>query len=107
MIKIIPIEFNEIPIDKVITLNAVDYLFKFRYNSKHDFITVEIWMEESILNVAKIVYGNNIFHVKGENIPVIAPLSELDLEMPNFSNIRVNKDTIGKDVFLFFDDGSN
>ncbi|EMS87367.1 hypothetical protein LEP1GSC073_0083 [Leptospira noguchii str. Cascata] len=37
----------------------------------------------------------------------LVPLSPGDLANDGYTNLEVNKDTFGKSVFLYFDDGEN
>lgn len=112
MIRYIEIDPLEIPISKIYTLWDKDYIFEFSYNAKGNFISVNIKDtnlvdgEYTSLHVAKLVYGNNLFSWNGKDFPYdIIPLTENDLYKTGFDATKVNKDTLGTKVFLFFEDG--
>lgn len=106
-LQIIPIQSEEIPVSKIIELADESYEFRFRYNKRFDFITLEIWQEEEFLYSSKLVYGNNILQGFGKIPFAIVPFVEEDLYVDGYSQIQVNLETIGKTVNLYFEDGSN
>lgn len=104
MIQKIPVSFSELPLQIIVKIRDVDYTLILQYNKRFDFITAEIYLADVLLFSTKLVYGGDI----GEftDIPTaVTPLTEDDLVSVGFSGILVNKDTFGKSVFLFFDDG--
>jgi hypothetical protein len=103
-LQILPLQSTEIPVSKIFNLAGSDYEFRFQYNKRFDFLTVEIWQEGIFQFSSKLCYGNNI--LKGfKKIPfAIVPLTEDDLYVENYSGISVNLETIGKSVNLYFED---
>jgi hypothetical protein len=106
MIRYIPID--EIPITILVPLRNIDYELSFQYNARFNFVTVSIYKDGVLLHSTKVVYGNNlVFGIQDKDIPNLIPLTEADLSTDTFADISVNKDTLGKTVFIYFDDGSN
>lgn len=104
-LQTLPIQSEDIPVIYIYELNGESYEFRFQYNSRFDFITVEIWQEEIFLFSSRLCYGNNIIY-GFSNIPFgIIPLTEEDLYTENYSKISVNLGTIGKTVHLYFENG--
>jgi len=105
MLQILPLTSDEIPVSKNFELAGENFEFRFQYNKRFDFITVEIWQDEVFLFSSKLVYGNNL--IQGfRKIPfAIIPMIESDLYIENFSAVSLNLETIGKTVNLYFDDG--
>ena len=105
-LKSIPISADELPVSKIFTLGTEDLKFTFRKNTKEDFITLEIRKDGTVLQTQKICYGHNLLSINKTMVPFgILPLTEDDLYQAGFSNVRVNSETLGKTVFLYFDDG--
>ena len=105
-LKLIPVTASELPVSKVFTLGTEELEFIFRKNTREDFITLEIRKDGTVLQTMKLCYGHNLFRINRTGIPfAVLPLTEDDLYQEGFSDVRVNSLTLGKTVFLYFDDG--
>jgi hypothetical protein len=104
-LQILPIQPNEIPVSKVFELAGIAYEFRFQYNKRFDFLTVEIWQDGEFKFSSKLCYGNNILQGFGKIPFAIVPLTEDDLYVESYSGVSVNLGTIGKTVNLYFEDG--
>lgn len=106
MIRYLQASIEEMPIRKTFDLDGEEYDFLFRHNDLEDFFTVEIYRDNELVYTTNLVYGWNLFHayVTGPSFSVV-PLLESDLAKEGYSDILVNKETLGKNVFLFFNDG--
>ena len=104
-LKIFPVQGSELPVSKDFQLGSESFEFRFLYNERFDFITVEIYQEGLFLFSSKLCYGSNILNGFTKSNYKILPLTEEDLYVDNFSDLKVNLDTLGKSVFLFYDDG--
>lgn len=105
MIRSLPVTFEELPVSKTFQIGGADYEFEFRYNSRFDFISTYVKEGFKILHTARLVYGNDC--MQGFASLSLVPLSPGDLANDGYTNLEVNKDTFGKSVFLYFDDGEN
>jgi hypothetical protein len=104
--KLLPVTFEELPVTKTFKLLDKEYEFRFRHNSRYDFITLELWYNNSMIHSSKLVYGSDFLKSANTEIPfALIPLIEDDLYKEGFSDIVVNKDTFGKTVFIYFEDG--
>ncbi|MBK8397426.1 MAG: hypothetical protein IPL26_19605 [Leptospiraceae bacterium] len=107
MIQQLEISFSELPVSKIFNLDGKDFELRFTYNSKFDFISVEIYIDTEFLHSTKLMYGSDIFtNTNLSSIPLI-PYSSENLSKEKIDPIAVNKETFGKSVFLMFEDGSN
>lgn len=104
-LQLLPIKSEEIPVSKIFELNGETFEFIFRYNSKFDFITLEIRQEGTFLFSSKLCYGNNMIQGFGRIPFAIVPFIEDDLYIDNYSGVSVNLETLGKTVNLYFEDG--
>ena len=106
MIRYLPVTALELPVSKIFTLGNQDIEFVFRKNERAGFITLELKKEGVLIQTQKICYGHSLFKINGTGIPfAVLPLTEDDLYQAGFSNVRVNSETLGKTVFLYFDEG--
>ncbi|HRG49343.1 MAG TPA: hypothetical protein PLG41_24275 [Leptospiraceae bacterium] len=106
MIRSIPILFSEIPVRKTFTLKEKDYEFYFQYNERFNFVTVTISQDNEILFTSKLVYGSNFLFGSNTDIPYsLVPISDDDLSRSGYSNLKVNSETLGKTIAIYFDDG--
>ncbi|WP_061235870.1 phage baseplate plug family protein [Leptospira weilii] len=105
MIRSLPIVFEELPVSKIFQIGNKDFEFEFRYNSRFDFISIYVKDGFKILHTARLCYGNDC--MQGFASFSLVPLSPNDLSNDGYTNLRVNGDTFGKSVFLYFDDGEN
>lgn len=112
MLRIIEINPSDIPIQRTYTIGDMEYTLEFKYNERFDFITLSILdpsandasAQEAVFT-SKLTYGNNVLF-GNKIIPfAVTPLSETDLYKEGFDSLRVNKDTLGNTVFLYFEDG--
>jgi hypothetical protein len=107
MLRIIEINPSDIPIRRTYTVGDIDYMLEFRYNARFDFITLSIINEDEQVFTTKLTYGNNVLF-GNRTIPfAVVPLAEVDLYKEGFLSLIVNKETLGKNVFLYFEDGVN
>ncbi|KXZ31582.1 hypothetical protein AYB33_01185 [Leptospira santarosai] len=105
MIRSLPITFEELPVSKTFQIGSADYEFEFRYNSRFDFISIYVKEGFKILHTARLCYGNDC--MQGFVNFSLVPLGPGDLANEGYANFQVNKETFGKSVFLYFDDGEN
>ncbi|WP_078125867.1 phage baseplate plug family protein [Leptospira alexanderi] len=103
MIRSLPVTFEELPVSKTFQIGNVDFDFEFRYNSRFDFISIYVKDGFSILHTATLCYG--IDCLQGFASFSLVPLILSDLSRDGYADIKVNRETFGKNVFLFFDDG--
>ncbi|HMV45047.1 MAG TPA: hypothetical protein PK079_25120 [Leptospiraceae bacterium] len=105
MLRIIEINPSEIPIQRTYTIGNVDYTFAFTYNARFDFISVSISLDGEIVFSTKLTYGINMLF-GNHTIPfAVVPMAEVDLYKEGFESLKVNKETLGSKVFLYFEDG--
>ncbi|EMY25774.1 phage baseplate plug family protein [Leptospira interrogans] len=103
MIRSLPIRFEELPVSKVFQIGDKDYEFEFRYNTRFDFISLYVKESSRFLHTSKLSYG--IDCLSGFADFSLVPLTITDLTKSEYSNFQVNKETFGKNVLLFYDDG--
>ncbi|EMF82179.1 hypothetical protein LEP1GSC188_3415 [Leptospira weilii serovar Topaz str. LT2116] len=103
MIRSLPIRFEELPVSKVFQIGDKDFEFEFRYNSRFDFISLYVKSNSRFLHTSKLSYG--IDCLSGFANFSLVPLATSDLSKNEYSNLQVNKETFGKNVLLFYDDG--
>ncbi|EKQ90503.1 MULTISPECIES: phage baseplate plug protein [Leptospira] len=103
MIQSLPIRFEELPVSKIFQIGNKDFEFELRYNSRFDFISLYVKEGTRFLHSCKLVYG--IDCLSGFADFSLTPLSLSDLAKTEYEDLPVNKDTFGKNVLLFFDDG--
>ncbi|MCL8310156.1 hypothetical protein M9Y90_05625 [Leptospira interrogans] len=103
MIRSLPIRFDELPVSKVFQIGDKDFEFEFRYNTRFDFISLYVKENSRILHSNKLSYG--IDCLSGFVDFSLVPLTITDLTKSEYSNLQVNKETFGKNVLLFYDDG--
>lgn len=96
---IVPIDKGAIPYRFDMGLNGVTWTFEMRYNSEHDFFTVDLYRgEESITVGEKIVYGQPLFADELSGVRIMP----LDL---SGNTDRVGWDELGETVFLYLEGG--
>lgn len=106
MIRYLPISGSEVPIRKTYTLEGIDYEFLFLYNEVGDFVTATISIDGTIVHATKLVYGIDIFKLSASRPKfAVVPMSMQDISKAGYSNILVNKSTLGSDVYLLYNDG--
>lgn len=111
MIQYLPVSASELPVVKTFTFNskdgiAIDYEFLFRLNVRFDFVTLEISTGGKVLFTSKLLYGDNFLSINKTEIPfALVPLDEVDFKNTILSDLKVNSQTLGKNVFIYFDDG--
>jgi hypothetical protein len=99
MMWIVPVDKEAIPYRFDMSLNGVTWTFEMRYNSEHNFFTVDLYRgEESIAVGEKIVYGSPLF---ADEIPGIQ-IIPLDLS-GNANSVGWNE--LGETVFLYLEGG--
>lgn len=103
-LKSLPVQFSELPISKTFTITNRDLEFLFRYNSRGDFITVEILEEGNIIYTTKLCYGRNIIQGDTVGLPFsIIPLVEDDLYRNEYASITLNKESFDS-VKIYFEE---
>lgn len=106
MLKYLPVSASELPVSKVFTLGSQEIEFVFRENTRAGFITLELKKEGILIQTLKLCYGHSLFQIKRADVPfAVLPLTEDDLYQEGFSDVPVNAETLGKTVFLYFEDG--
>lgn len=96
---IVPVDKGAIPYRFDMSLNGITWTFEMRYNSEHDFFTVDLYRgEESITVGEKIVYGQPLFADDLSGVRIMP----LDL---SGNTDRVGWDELGETVFLYLEGG--
>lgn len=69
-------------------------------------MTLEISTGGKVLFTSKLLYCENFLSINKAEIPFASvPLDEVDFKNTIISDLKVNSETFGENVFLYFDDG--
>lgn len=106
MMEILQIDTALVPYEFSVQLGVELYTFDVRYNERHDYYTVDLYHNDTLLVAGeKLMYGEPLFSdLRDERLPAptIIPLD------PSHKQDTVNAATFGKTVFLFVQsDGDN
>ncbi|EMM73520.1 hypothetical protein LEP1GSC038_2733 [Leptospira weilii str. 2006001855] len=104
-LKYLPFHSETFPVRYEYEIGGKDFEFEFNYNSVGDFITALVRDSEGkILFSTKLVYGIPLNHFVVDGFPnhiKLIPLDLDDLYRDEFSEIPVNRDTLGSTVQIY------
>lgn len=108
MIRQIPLTFAELPVSKIFGIAGTTYEFRFRYNERAAFVSMEILDgEETMLYSTRLCYGQNAIHAVLDTglFPAVrvVPMSEYDYAHDGWSDTLLNAATLDS-VMLLYDD---
>ena len=95
----IPLEFNELPVSKLVSLGSEDYLLEFHFNEFGNFFTlVAKNTSDEILFSTKLVYGVSANHFVVDGFPLdvtLIPVDLNDIYSNEFKEFSLTKDSLG------------
>lgn len=97
----IPLDAEELPVSKIITIGDDQYNFVWKYNTQADRISLEIYdLDDNLLYTTRLIYGNYLLHAVVENLkfsdPVI-PFNIDDLVTDGaISDVNVNYENLSR-----------
>ncbi len=100
----IPVSFEELPCQKIVTLVDQDFSIELDWNSVGEFCTLSISdLFGNLLFAGKLVYGGNAFPFDIEGIPFEAALVPIDLAdlYSNSFGSAITKENLGISVQLY------
>lgn len=100
----IPLSFDELPVQKTITLNGQDYILEAEWNDVGEFCVLTFRnLSYEVLFITKIVYGNSVmpFEIGGLPFEVVLIPANLDDLYSDSITERITPSNLGTSVELF------
>lgn len=101
--EFLDISASQIPIKKRYTFDGISYVFRFKYNTRHGYYTVEMYdaTDRVFVFSAKIVYGMNL--TESAFCPIKTKIIPLNLQelAGNSKDTSITPDNFGTRIKLY------
>lgn len=106
ILEFLPIEFSEIPVSKKFEIAENNYNILARYNSRGEFLTIEILDENNVsLYITKILYWEKVnkFYIDDNLVNIsLAPIDSRDVEIDGFQHEKITDENFNSDGIRVF-----